>query len=218
MQPTRRELLAGAGTGLAAGLAGCAGELTTDGAALGALEVSLSASAQSETGYAHYRTETMQVVEEFQRFGFSRSVEVDNVVSEYDRAIDLGILGARLQAAVFATLSTPQVRILGRSFNPVADMSPLEIAELLQEHYDQIEGVREDRSFEAPVAGSTTTVTRFRARARLVEIDQGVDVYLYVSRAVEVDDDFVVTLAVHPQVFGAAEETVRTLVAGVERQ
>lgn len=218
MQPTRRELLAGAGTGLAVGLAGCSGQLTAEGAAFGAVEASLSASVQSDTGYSHHRTEPFTVTREFERLGFSRTVEVKNVVSEYDRAIELGLLGGRLQAAVFATLSTPQVDILGKAFNPVAEMSTVEVAEMIQERYENVTDVREQGSFESSVGGTSTTVTRFTATARLVETGVGVDVYLYVSEAVEFGEDFVVTLAAHPQAFGEQRETVATLMAGVEHE
>lgn len=211
MQPTRRDLLAGVGAGIAVGAAGC----TSGGASFGAAEATLSTSVQSDTGYSHHRTTEDTVVKEFGRFGFSRSVEVTNVVSEYDRAIEIGLLDARLQAAVFAVLSTPQVRIVGRSFNPVADMTTAEIAELIQERYDGISDVREDGSFTAPVAGESTTVTRFTAKARLVAANVGLDVYLFVSSAVEVGEDFLVTLAVHPQAHGRKEDTVRRLMDGV---
>ncbi len=216
MRATRRELLVGAGGGLAVGLAGCTGQLTGDGAAFAATEATLSAGVQADTGYSHHRTTEDTVVEEFERFGFTRRIEVTNVIGEYDRALELEFLGVRLQAAVFAILSTPQVRILGRSFNPVADMAPVEIAELLQERYEQIRDVQEDGSFETRVGGESTTVSRFTANARLVEAGRGVDVYLYISAAVEAGDDYVVTLAIHPQFFGRRRETVETLMAGVE--
>jgi len=215
MQPTRRELLAGAGAGLAAGLAGCSGRLTGDGAAFGATEATLSASVQSDTGYTHHRTEPFTVTREFGRVGLTRTVEVTNVVSEYDRAIELGFLGTRLQAAVFATLSTPQVNALGASFNPVEEMTTVKIAEMIQKRYDGVGDVREDRTFQADVNGTSTTVTRFTADARLVEVGAAVEVYLHVSEAVAVGEDFVVTLAVHPTAFGARQDTVERLMAAV---
>lgn len=217
MRPTRRELLAGAGTGFAAGLAGCSGRLTGEGAAFGAAEVSLSANVQESTDYSHYRTAQLPITREFQRFGFSRSVEVTNVVTEYDRAIELGVLGTRIRAAVFATLSTPQVSILGRSFNPVAEMAGPEIVAMIQKHYDMIQDVREDGTFETAVNGRSTAVTRFTATARLLEAGLNVDVYLYVSEAAEFGEDFLVGIAVHPVAFGEQRETVETLFAGVER-
>lgn len=216
MRPTRRELLAGAGTGLAVGLAGCSGQLTADGAAFGAAEASLSASVQSETDYSHHRTEPFTVTREFSRIGFTRTVEVTNVISEYDRAVS--ILGQRLQGAVFATLSTPRVEVLRKSFNPVAEMSTVEIAHMIQERYENVSNVSEQGSFESAVAGESTTVTRFTASADLVATGVGVDVYLYVSGAVELGEDFVVCLAVHPRAMGEERDTVETLLGGVEHE
>jgi hypothetical protein len=216
MSPTRRELLAGAGAGLAGGLAGCTGVLDGGVTTFGATGVTLPASVQEETGYTHNRTIEDVISREFERFGLSRTVEVTNIVSEYDRAIELGFLGTRIQAAVFATLSTPQVSVFGRSFNPIAEMSAEEIAALVQDRYDNVGGLELDGELEATVTGETTTVTRFAGQARLVELGQGVDIYLYVSDAVEVGEDFVVTLAAHPQAFGERLDTVRTLLAGVE--
>lgn len=216
MEPTRRDFLAGAGGGLAVGLAGCSGRLTAEGAAFEAKTAALPAGVQSDTGYTHYRTEPFTVTREFSRFGISRSVDVTNVVAEYDRGIELGLLGTRLQAAVFAALSTPQVSIVGRSFNPVAEMSPIEIAEMIQKRYDSIDDIREDGSFDSTLGGESTTVTRFIANARLVEAGTTVEVYLYVSEAVPIGEDFIVALAVHPTVFGGQRDTVETLLSTLE--
>jgi hypothetical protein len=217
MRPTRRQFLVGTGAA-AVGLAGCTGRLTAEGAAFGATEATLSASVQSDTGYSHHRTVEDVQSRQFSRFGISRTVEVTSVVSEYDRAIELGFLGTRIQAAVFATLSSPRISILGRDFNPLADMSTEAIANQIQERYDNIHNVREGGSLEAEVAGETTTVTRFTADARLIEVGQGVEIYLYVSEPLEAGEDFVVTLAAHPTAFGRNESTVRTLMGGVEHQ
>jgi hypothetical protein len=216
MKRSRRAFLAGVGTVGAAGLAGCSGQLTAEGAAFGATGATLSTSVQSETGYTHHRTAEDVRSRQFSRFGITRTVEVTSVVSEYDRAIELGWLGARIQSAVFATLSTPQISILGRDFNPIAEMDAAAIAGMLQDRYDNVEDVREDGEIETEVAGEATTVTRFTAEARLVELDRGIDIYLYVSDPVEVGEDFVVTLAAHPTAFGRNEDTVGTLLSGVE--
>jgi hypothetical protein len=218
MKKTRREFIAATGTVGAVGLAGCNGRLTSDGAAFGAVETSLSASVQSETGYSHHRTIKDTQTRQFSRFGISRTVEVTSVISEYDRAIELGFLGTRIQAAVFATLSTPQISLLGKDFNPLAEMDTTAIANMIQERYDNIHNVQEEASLEAEVAGETTAVTRFTADAQLVEIGQGIQIYLYVSEPAEVGEDFVVTLAGHPTAFGRNEETVRTLMGGVTHE
>ncbi|MES3517479.1 MAG: DUF6517 family protein [Natronomonas sp.] len=217
MDPTRRRFLAaGAAAGIAT-TAGCSGQ--TEFEAAGA---PLSQATQDDTGFTEFRTETTTITREYEVFGIGRTVEVRNTISEYDRAVE--ILDSRLQAAVFTTLSTPQVRILTRTFNPIEDMTAVEIAEMIQERYDEIEDVTEEDSFGVSVAGQETTVTRFRTRARLIEGDATIEIYLYISEAVERGEDFVVTLTIHPQpgplglLFDTEDidETVRTLTDGVD--
>lgn len=216
MRSTRRALLAGVGTGAAATLAGCTGQLTATGVAFEASEAPLPRGTQEETGYTHYRTDTSTVSRRFERFGVGRTVDVTNVVSEYDRAVEVGLVGRRIRAAVFATLATPKVRILGREFNPVVGMSTTELAEMIQQRYDGFRVHDVADSFEAAVAGGRATVTRFEAEARLIAADLSVDVHLYLSEAVDAGGDFVLGLAVHPRAFGRQESTVRELLAAVE--
>lgn len=219
MTRSRRAVLATVGAGAATGLAGCAGQLSADGAVFEADAAGLPRSVQEDTGYTHHRTDRVTERRTFGRFGLTRTVEVRSVVEEYDLAVDLGFLGVRVQAAVFAVLSTPQVRILGRTFNPVEDMSPVEVAATLQERYDDIDGVEPDGRFTASVASETTPVERFTATARLRgdgDSHPGVEVYLYVSEVVAVGDDLVVGLAAHPRLFGRQQETVERLLASVE--
>ncbi|WP_254840060.1 DUF6517 family protein [Natronomonas marina] len=216
MRPTRRSFLAAAGTAATGALAGCTGRLTAEGAAFAASGATLPERVQVETGYTHHRTDDSTVSQRFEWYGIGRTVDVTNVVAEYDRAVELDLLGRRIQAAVFAALATPKVRLLGREYNPVAGMSTAELAELVQERYDEFDVAGARENYAWTVAGSGTTVTRFDAEAQLLAVGRPVDVHLYVSGAVEVGGDFLVTLSVHPQAFGRRESTVRRLMGAVE--
>ena len=152
----------------------------------------------------------------FERFGIGRTVEVTSVVAEYDQAIELGLLERRVQAAVFAVFSTPQVRVLGREYNPVAGMTPTELAEAAQQRYADFDGVTPVERFESSVGGPPATVTRFDADARLLAVGREVDVHLYASGAVGLGGEYVVALAVHPQTFGRRAAAVGRLLAAVE--
>ncbi|PSQ43617.1 hypothetical protein BRD14_02870 [Halobacteriales archaeon SW_5_68_122] len=81
MEPTRRQLLAGAGAAAVGGLAGCTGRLTAEGTAFAAAGATLPRDAQRETGYTHHRTEEMTAS---RRFRIGRTVEVTSIVAEYD--------------------------------------------------------------------------------------------------------------------------------------
>ncbi len=215
MEPARRALLVGLGSAGATALAGCTGRLTGGGAAFAASGAALPPDVQRETGYTHHRTDDATTSQRFSRFGVDRTVDVTNVVSEYDRAVEVALLGRRLQAAVFATLATPKVRVLGREYNPVAAMSTAEIAAMVQERYDDFDVGAARVDYRWAVASTGTTVTRFDAEAQLLAVGRPVDVHLYVSRAVDAAGDFVVTLAVHPRAFGRQESTVGRLMAAV---
>lgn len=216
MRCTRRTLLAGLGTGGVGALAGCTGQLTGEGAAFAAGGATLPDGVQRRTGYTHHRTESSTVSQRFERFGLTRTIDVTNVISEYDRAIELSLLGQRIQAAVFATIATPQVRILGREYNPIAGKTTSDLAETIQQRYANFEVHGLVENFEASVAGAGTVVSRFEAEASLLEVGRPIDVHLYLSEAVERGSDFVVTVAVHPEAFGRRESTVRELMAAVE--
>ena len=216
MEPTRRRFLAGAGAAVVAGLAGCSGRPTLEGAAFAAAGATLPRDVQQETGYTHHRTGETTASRRFERFGLGRTVEVTSVVAEYDRAVELGLLGRRVQAAVFAVLTTPRVRILGREYNPVAEMTPTELAEAAQRRYADFDDVTPVERFEGTVGGRPAPVTRFDADAQLLAVGRGVDVHLYVSGAVELGGEYVVTLAVHPQALGRRAATVKRLMAAVD--
>ncbi|WP_129114375.1 DUF6517 family protein [Halegenticoccus tardaugens] len=215
---TRRRVLAGTAAALSAGLAGCAGSITGDGSVeFAASGAPLPDAALSASGYAEHRVTEDVVTRRYEVFGVGREVDVTNVICEYDRAIDLGAFG-RLQGAVFATLSTPKVEVLGRAFNPVADMSTAEIAHTVQERYEAVRNVSPESEFDASVLGTEATVTRFTADARLLDANASVEIYLYVSEAVAAGGDFVVCLAAHPRVMYREGDAVRDLLAAVEHR
>ena len=138
-----------------------------------------------------------------------------SVVAEFDRAIGLGLLGRRVQAAVFAVLSTPPVRIFGRACNPVARMTPTELAETAQQRYADFDDVTPVESFEGTIGGRPTPVTRFDADARPIAVGREVDVHLYMSGSIEFGNEYVVALAVHPRALGRRAATVERQMAGV---
>jgi hypothetical protein len=205
MEPTRRRFLASAGADAVAGLAGCTGRPTLEGAAFAAAGATLPRDVQRETGYTHHRTDETTATRQFERFGVGRTVEVTSVVAEYDRAIELGLLGRRVQAAVFAVLSTPPVRIFGRACNPVARMTPTELAETDQQRYAKFDDLTPVESFEGRAAGAADAVRRRCPTAG--RGPRGGRTPLR-ERGVECGGEYVVALAVHPRALGRRAATV----------
>jgi len=215
MSPSRRRLLAGIGATGLAGLAGCS---TLDVVA-GDEPVRFAADAAtvadgtlSETGYELSQVTEPTETREFEAAGRTREVEVTSVVAEYDRAVEL--FGERYQAAVFTALSTPQVEVLGRTFNPVGDMSDRELAGTIQERYETVESLQRESEYGTDVFGTRTTVGQYSAEGRLAGSDVTVDLGLHVASPVEAGDDFVVGLGAYPQLLGDGD-AVRRLLDGI---
>ncbi|PCR92764.1 DUF6517 family protein [Natrinema ejinorense] len=218
MTLTRRQLLAaGAATGTGV-VAGCTG-LVRD--SLSSTPGTVPAAALEETGYDEHTVEEVVVERTVGRFGIERSIEASNWYAEYDRAIALDSLGlTRIQAAVVSVLTTPQVSVLGKTFNPVGDYSTDDLVELIQNRYDRLEDVEYVDEESVVVLGTETTLARYRASARLITAGTTLDVFLALSEPVAHGDDFAICVAVYPQLQGLEAESgfVRTMLESVEHE
>jgi outer membrane lipopolysaccharide assembly protein LptE/RlpB len=191
---------------------GCVGMLSGP-VTFSASKATVSDAALEETGFEHNRTDQMTATREFSAAGQSKEVEVTNWISEYHR--NIGLSGAAEQeVAVFATFASPQVEVVGKSFNPLAKYENRQLAEQFTARLDSVENVRQVDSRQRSMLGRSTEVTKFEAT---VTTAAGVqfDAYLHVTK-VEHDGDHVVALAVYPQQFGDRGETVAKLLDGVE--
>ncbi|WP_226482109.1 DUF6517 family protein [Natrinema amylolyticum] len=218
MTVTRRQLLAGgaaAGTGI---VAGCT-DFVRD--SLSSTPGTVSRAALEETGYGEHTVEEVVVERTVGRFGIERSIEARNWYAEYDRAIALDAVGlTRVQAAVVAVLTTPQVSFLGKTFNPVGEYSTDDLVELIQNRYDRLEDVRTVDEESISILGTETTLARYEASARLISAETTLDVYLELSDPIEHGDDFVICVAVYPQLRGLETESepVRTMLGALEHE
>lgn len=207
----RRSLLASAGTVSLAGLAGCLGLAGLDEHAskAGGIEQSvLEDSAYESAGVEEIRVE--------REVGFSlyqETVSVTNQLTKYEKSVDMGPLGSR-RGAVFLVLTTPQVRFLGKKFNPVKDMDTKELVELVEDNYDAIGNISYEDDEEITILEQDTIQSRFNADAQFD--GQNVDVFLHVTEAIESNDDYLVTVGVYPEPLRADEEdTVLTFMESV---
>lgn len=207
MRLRRRELVALVGGSLLG--AGCLDLVR--GEAFVARPAPVAASTLEETDYDHYRTVEVEETHTVEAGGVSREVDVVNVRSEYDRQVDLGLLG-ETRAAVFVTLSTPKVEVLGRTFNPVAGMDNQEIADELQSRYEAISIDEEIDRRPVTVLEDSVDVSKFTGEATFSGVS--VDVFAHIGIA-ESDDGYVLLLAVYPQLLNGEEETITDLARGV---
>lgn len=223
---SRRRYLAtvGATTAVATALAGCLDDVPFIGnSPLGfaAHPASVPASALQATGYEQTKQDEFVVSRTYEVAGQSQEVEVTNSLSEYAKEIDLGVLdtitGQTFEAAVFIALSTPQVDVLGQTFNPVGEKTAAELAEMVQDHYDDMGSLDQVDETTAPVAGEPTTVGEFETEAELLTADMTVDLTLHIAEAVPKGDDFIVAIGGYPSELAPEEApNVFSLMEAVE--
>lgn len=213
----RRGVLRAAGAAATGGLAataGCLGVLTgSEPAEFSASTATVPAATLDGTGYEEYSVGPVEVERTFEVAGQSRTVVVTNQLAEYDKGV--AVAGGRYRAATFAVLSTPAVEVLGRTFNPVADLGATDLARRTLGRYEGISDVRRLDSGTATMLGTETTVGVFEADARVAD---GVTLTIraHVAEAVRAGADFVVALGAFPALLSGEADAVRTMMGAVE--
>lgn len=196
----------------AAGGAGCLDVLSGEPARFVAPPARVSEDVLEGTDYALEHTETVEEVRTFEIVAAqTRDVEVVNRIAEYHKLIDMGPLG-EARGAVFATLSTPAVEVLGRTFNPIEDADNREIADEAQSQYESITIGEEIDRRTVTVLGEAIELSKFEGEAAFGEL--GVDVFVHAGIA-EGDDEYVAVFGIYPRLLSGEEETIVTLAEGV---
>jgi hypothetical protein len=207
----RRHFLAGAGALGLASLSGCLGLAGLDEHE--ATPGGVDADTREGTGYEQVGIEELPVEESVGVGPVTESVRVTNYMTEHEKTVDMGPLGEQ-RGAVFTILATPQIGIPNYQFNPVEDMSTRDLVDLVDDNYDRIDDIQQEEDGTATILDQSTTVSLFSASAQFGGED--VDVYLHVSKAVETDDDLLVTIGVYPELVRSEEEgNVEALMSGV---
>lgn len=198
---TRRSFLAAAAAGAVAGTAGCLDFLLGDDLSFEASPASVGESTLSETGYQERRIREQSMEREFEAGGESRTVDITNYSAEYDKSIDLSLIGGGSQrAATFTAFTTPQAKVLGETFNPIKDMNAADVVEIAQNRYEGFGNLSREGETSATFLGNSVTVVRFTGTAELAESGQEVDVELQVvDEAVKSNGDFALAIGGYPQ-------------------
>lgn len=215
MRMRRRNFLVGAGAlALGAAAAGCTDVIGDEPMTFEASPAQVPDSTTDETGYDLDDLREVVVERTFEVADRSQQVEVTNWQAQYSKTVEFAQVGSQ-RAAVFTALATPQVEVLGQTFNPVAEMSPEELADRIQDQYDEIQELEPDEQAPITILGEDATRTRFSGEVRL---QQGVrvDVHLHVSSAVESGDDFVIAAGGYPQQLQAEEDHVLAMMERIE--
>jgi hypothetical protein len=222
----RRQALAAFGTAALGSTAGCLDGvpfLGDEPLQFEAVASTIPQSVLESTGYQETNRRDMTVERTFEAAGQSQDVVVTNRLVEYDKGLDIGAVNVpasgEFRAAIVTALTTPQVDVLGQTFNPVAEMDSAELAGLVQDSYQGIDNLQQTGERTAPVAGESTTVGTFEAEADLIEAGVTVELTLHVGEAVEAGDDLIVAVGGYPTLLADQErQPVFTMFETIEYQ
>lgn len=207
----RRFLVAGSAIAFGSAVAGCLDwfdeQLTFEATA-----PSVSEAAVQDAGYEFVDTREITIDRTFEAGGQSQEVTTINKAAEYEKTVDTPFGSER--AAVFAALATPQVEVLGQTFNPVGEMSTAEIAEMIQERYEELDDLEHVDDGTATVLGQETTRSRFRGDGDL-SLGFTLEVDVHVTEAVESGSDFIVCVGAYPRILVGELDNVETMLGGV---
>lgn len=212
---SRRAYLASAGATAVAGLSGCLDFITGGAAEFEASPSRVPQSVLDETGYESDGVSDQEIEREFEAGGESRDVIVTNKLAEHSKSVSVSDVGLNdANAAIFISLTTPQVDILGRNFNPVEEMSNREIAAMVQQQYDLVAAPNEQEENTVTINGEETPMTKFRADAQFE--GSPVELFIHITEAVELGGDLVVTVGGYPTVLSGEEENIVRMAESVE--
>lgn len=164
-----------------------------------------------ETGYEEANVSDTEITREFSAAGQSKNVTVTNWIAMYERQVEF--LGMSQRAAVFGAFSTPQVEVLGQTFNPIEDYSERRLASLAQQQYSALSIGEAAGTRTVQMLNTTTEVTKFNGEASIG--GSSVDVYVDVTK-VKHDGDIVVGVAIYPQRLDGEQQKVDALLGNLQ--
>lgn len=208
----RRTVLGGLGAAGLASLAGCLGLVGMDEHA--SSPAGVDPSVREETGYEQTGVEDVVVERDVGISAYSETISVTNYKTDHEKEVEIPGIGSQ-RAAVFTVLTTPQIGVAGRNFNPVEEMSTTELIELVEDNYDEIGDISHEEDGEITILEETTTRSRFSADATFNGHDLEVDIH--VTEAVEAGDDLLVSIGVYPRhARGQEADNVFALMEGID--
>lgn len=211
----RREFLAAVPVGLLAASAGCMKIVTNDRAEYTASEASVSDAGLEATDYQHADTQEETIEESFEVGGVSRTVVATNWISTYEKS--LTVQGQQQEAARFAVVSTPAIKILGRTFNPVEEMSHEELLDRfrsqLSGQYEGLDQIEYVESRNEVILGNEAEVSTFRTEASME--GETVELYVHVTTLTH-EGDLIVAVGAHPAALAQERSNSYELMRAIE--
>jgi hypothetical protein len=164
-----------------------------------------------ETGYEEVNVSESEITREFSAAGQSKNVTVTNWIAMYERQVE--VLGMSQRAAVFGAFATPQVEVLGQTFNPIEDYSNRRLVNLAQQQYSGLTIGEQAGTRNVQMLNTTAEVAKFNGEASIG--GSSVDVYVDVTK-VKHDGDIVVGIAIYPQRLDGEQQKVDALLQNLQ--
>lgn len=170
--------------------------------------------ALAETGYSLNDSHTVVENRTLEDAG-DREIVVESHVNFYSKSDEF--LDEQQQIGMFATVAVPEVEVLGRSFNPLDDMSNEELLDQFQsemsEDYQNADFTVDEHRRVDGVLGERANVTRFTGTTEFN--GEEIEVAVYVTK-VKHEGDWVVMMGAHPTQRPEEEFNIEQLMQSVE--
>jgi len=193
--------------------AGCGFLLGSEPLEFTASSVTVSDSAVSETGYEETAVTTENVTQNVTVADQRRSIKVVNHLAQYERQVELPVLGGSQRAAVFLALSSPQMEVAGQTLNPIKNLEEREMLRKFQTGYEGLSVGQQVDSRSVRMLGANRTLKKFNGTATFAGSE--VDVYIHAAKFKH-GSDFLAVVAIYPQELDDEEAAVVTLSEGLE--
>lgn len=160
-------------------------------------------------------TKNRSFSKEVQGETIEREIEVTNWAVRYGKSTEMGELGEQ-EIAQFVTFTTPQVEIMGQSFNPVAEMSHDELVQKFVGKVGAVKDIEKVSETNIVMLGEGTKVSKYKATTEMNGME--IDVYIHLA-ITQHGDDHVGAVGVYPvQLESQEEKNVLSLMKSVEHE
>lgn len=204
----RRLLAIVALVGLVA-LSGCA-LLTGETLEFSAQPATVSEAAEDGAQYDLVGVESQDINRSVEVLGQERRILATNQVATYER--DLGVAETDAVGTVLV-VSTPTMEVAGQALNPLGRISPEQALSTLSTGQDGIEGLEATGNRTAAVLGEDRTVRTFATTTTVAGQDVPTTVHFL---RVPHEGDYVIGVAIHPELMSADQADVDTMFEGIE--
>lgn len=209
----RRSFLLATTAVASAGFAGCTGLLDDDPLVFESAPATIPASVLSEAGYEQTSAEELRVEHPVEVAGQRETLIVTAWQIQHEKHLDVP-LGGSPEIASFTILTSPQIAVLGREFNPIANLSTEDLANQLQDQYDEIQHVELDQETPITVLGTESERARFTANTQLG--GARIELYLHLLNPVDNENDHILAAGVHPRRLPDEESNVIAMMEAID--